>query len=217
MGQFGQQKKKGPAPLVVRARQCPNAFELRQTEWATWTCALGWPVQGIWPPGADGTDVNSVARSHDGLKVVTADDFNAVKIFNWPASGNDCTFHRHVGHMSHVMNVRWTCEDSRVVSVGGNDCATLVWRHIDARSGQLVVGGAGAAARRKGAEGRAHKATIDQTPTQRRLAVGMAGAGAGAGGGQQHPRRPPSQASTSSRRSVRFSDEVTGQQGFGPG
>jgi len=220
---FGQQKKKGKPPLVVRATRCESAYEVRQTEWATWTCALGWPVQGIWPPGADGTDVNSVARSHDGLKLVTADDFNTVKIFNWPASGNDCNYHRHVGHMSHVMNVRWTCEDSRVVSVGGNDCATLVWKHVDCRTGNLVRGGAGAAARAKQQQGgqqqgRQHKADIAQTPTERRLAVGMAG---GRGGGQRRPSRtpsrPPSQQSTASRRSVRFRDDVTGQPGFGPG
>jgi hypothetical protein len=32
--------------------------------WHTWTCILGWPVIGIWPPGADGSDINAVGRSH---------------------------------------------------------------------------------------------------------------------------------------------------------
>jgi WD40 repeat protein len=30
------------------------------SEWATRTCPLGFGVMGIWPPAADGTDINSV-------------------------------------------------------------------------------------------------------------------------------------------------------------
>jgi len=38
----------------------------RDTRWATWTCVLGFPVMGIWPPGTDGTDINSCDRSPSG-------------------------------------------------------------------------------------------------------------------------------------------------------
>jgi hypothetical protein len=34
----------------------------RDTEWANFTCVVGFPVMGIWPKCADGTDVNSVDR-----------------------------------------------------------------------------------------------------------------------------------------------------------
>ncbi len=37
----------------------------RDTQFATWTCNLGFPVMGIFPPFSDGTDVNSVDRSKD--------------------------------------------------------------------------------------------------------------------------------------------------------
>lgn len=37
----------------------------RDTEFASWTSNLGFPVMGIWPPYSDGTDVNSVDRSKD--------------------------------------------------------------------------------------------------------------------------------------------------------
>ena len=39
---------------------------------------------GIWPKYADGTDVNSVDRSHDGRILVTGDDFQNVNIFRYP-------------------------------------------------------------------------------------------------------------------------------------
>lgn len=37
------------------------ASSAKDFEWFTWTCTLGFYVQGIFP-GVDGTDVNSVCR-----------------------------------------------------------------------------------------------------------------------------------------------------------
>ena len=48
---------------------------MRDQKWETWTCTLGWPVQGIWPAGADGTDINSCAMSHTKDLIVSGDDF----------------------------------------------------------------------------------------------------------------------------------------------
>jgi microtubule-associated protein-like 6 len=38
----------------------------RDTQFSTYTVALGFPVMGIFPPYADGTEVNAVDRSKDG-------------------------------------------------------------------------------------------------------------------------------------------------------
>ena len=35
----------------------------RNQEWETWTCALGFPVMGVWADGSDGTDINAVDRA----------------------------------------------------------------------------------------------------------------------------------------------------------
>ena len=42
---------------------------LKDTKWDTWTCAIGWPVQGTWPKHADGSDVAAACRSADGETV----------------------------------------------------------------------------------------------------------------------------------------------------
>jgi hypothetical protein len=34
-----------------------SAAAVRDADWSSSTCTLGWGVQGIWPKGADGTDV----------------------------------------------------------------------------------------------------------------------------------------------------------------
>ncbi len=41
-----------------------GASLLKDQRWSTWTCNLGWPVQGIYPKCTDGTFINSVDRSH---------------------------------------------------------------------------------------------------------------------------------------------------------
>lgn len=43
-----------------------GASNLKDEQWATWTCKLGWQVKGIFPPRADGSDINAVGRSPDG-------------------------------------------------------------------------------------------------------------------------------------------------------
>ena len=41
-------------------KQIKSAPSVANVCWDTFTCTLGWPVQGIWPPGSDGTDINAV-------------------------------------------------------------------------------------------------------------------------------------------------------------
>jgi microtubule-associated protein-like 6 len=76
-GPVGAYTKKKPQKI----RQQTNATAMRDVDWATWTVTLGWPVQGIWPKCADGTDINAVDLNgnpsmNDKKKktLVTADD-----------------------------------------------------------------------------------------------------------------------------------------------
>lgn len=67
-------------------RQVPQSSQLKDVDWATISCPLNFTTLGIWPEGADGTDVNSCERSHDGRLLATADDFGKVKIYSYPVS-----------------------------------------------------------------------------------------------------------------------------------
>eukprot|EP00210_Caulerpa_lentillifera_P000626 g605.t1 len=128
----------------------------RDTSWFTYTLPLGFPVMGIWPDEADGTDVNSVCRSSTGLSsngaekellvassehrvhndeeeekegyLVTADDDSFVKLFNFPVLADDAPFRCYRGHSSHVMCIRFSCDDRTVFSVGGFDRAVFQWK-----------------------------------------------------------------------------------------
>ncbi len=105
-----------------------HAKAVRDREWHTWTCTLGWPVQGIWSPLDDGSDINSVHRSNHSRLLVTGDDSSNVKLFRYPAVKKDSRFHSYSGHSSHVTNVKFNATDERVFSTGGNDRSIFQWK-----------------------------------------------------------------------------------------
>ena len=104
-----------------------GASNNRDENWASWTCVLGWPVQGIYPPCSDGTDVNSVDRAHNSNIIATGDDFGLIKLFRYPnfKSSSNVQF---IGHSSHVTNVRFSNDDRYLISVGGHDKSIFQWK-----------------------------------------------------------------------------------------
>ena len=65
-----------------------------------------------------------LARSY----LVSADDFSTVRLFNYPVVWDDAPFKAFRGHASHVMCVRFSSDDRRVLSTGGNDRCVFQWR-----------------------------------------------------------------------------------------
>lgn len=56
--------------------------------WATSTCKLGWEVAGVFPNGADGTDINHVCANRNRTMVVTGDDFSSINVYRFPVLKN---------------------------------------------------------------------------------------------------------------------------------
>uniref|UniRef100_A0A452ST34 Echinoderm microtubule-associated protein-like 3 n=1 Tax=Ursus americanus TaxID=9643 RepID=A0A452ST34_URSAM len=113
-----------------------NRYDSRDREWATYTCVLGFHVYGVWPDGSDGTDINSLCRSHNERVVAVADDFCKVHLFQYPCARAPSLVYG--GHGSHVTSVRFTHDDSHLISLGGKDASIFQWRVLGA-------GGAGPA------------------------------------------------------------------------
>jgi lipoxygenase homology domain-containing protein 1 len=112
-----------PPPLPTQ--QTPTkAVKTRDADWLTWTCILGWPVQGIWTGTMDGSDVNAVCRIDGAQKfLAVAGDDGKVKLYNYPCISNNAGFVEGTGHSSHVTNVRYMTNGTHVtiISTGGND------------------------------------------------------------------------------------------------
>jgi WD40 repeat protein/Ca2+-binding EF-hand superfamily protein len=113
----------------VEGNQVKKSACLRDVVWATYTCTLSWPVQGIWPSGCDYSDINSCQAMPDLGDIVTGDDFSKVRLYRYPALKPDSLHQTYVGHAGHVACVRFTSSRRFVVSIGGADRTILVWRH----------------------------------------------------------------------------------------
>ena len=111
-------------------KQITSPSSVRDVEWATHDCTLGFNVCGIWPEGADGTDVNACSRSKGKTLVASGDDFGKVNLYAYPCCQPKSNGHIYRGHSSHVTNVNFLHDDSRLLSTGGKDTAIMQWEVI---------------------------------------------------------------------------------------
>lgn len=113
---------------------------LRDERWATWTSTLGWPVQGIYPKCTDGTFIHSVDRSNSSIRdtnfsqdpktpylLAGGNNKGEVCLYSFPCTLKNSGYVAGVGHSSHITTVRWTNDDRRVISVGGEDQCLMYW------------------------------------------------------------------------------------------
>ncbi|KAI8515105.1 Echinoderm microtubule-associated protein-like 5, partial [Branchiostoma belcheri] len=112
---------------IPRCKHLPMREPDKTLQWYTWTSVLGPLSSGVWPAGCDVTDVNAVSASHDWSLLAAADDFGFVKLFRFPCDGDYAKFKKYLGHSSHVTNVRWSHDDTRLVTSGGMDTSLMVW------------------------------------------------------------------------------------------
>jgi len=108
-------------------RQVAQSSQLRDLQWSSDTCTLSFATFGIWPEGADGSDVNSCCASNSQKLIVSGDDFGRVNLFSFPACQPKSLHHSFGGHSSHVTSVCFLHDDSRVLSTGGNDSSIIQW------------------------------------------------------------------------------------------
>ncbi|XP_047533848.1 echinoderm microtubule-associated protein-like 2 isoform X1 [Vanessa atalanta] len=112
---------------ATTCRQIPSGAALRDVPWASAHCPLAFPCVGVWPEGADGTDINSCTRTQDGRLAATGDDFGKVKLYAYPVTQPKSLCAAYGGHSSHVTCVRFLPDDTRLLSAGGHDAALLQW------------------------------------------------------------------------------------------
>uniref|UniRef100_A0A7S1XVQ1 Calmodulin n=1 Tax=Phaeomonas parva TaxID=124430 RepID=A0A7S1XVQ1_9STRA len=127
---------------VATGRQISSAFSLRDVTWDSWTCVLGWPVQGIWGvpptkrklglhPNSDKGrehDVQTVSVNNTGDVLAIGDDAHRVMLFKYPCLPGAQPSAPALGHMAKVTCVRFTCDDQWLLSAGGKDAAVFQWR-----------------------------------------------------------------------------------------
>jgi WD40 repeat protein len=114
-------------------KQMPSKPKINS--WRNWNCILGWPCQGLFAPGLDGTDVNvvQISGSDDngddkGKKVlVTGTDDGRIMLRRYPSLSSKAPYIVFHGHSSFVTNLRFSAKSELLFSAGGNDLAMMEW------------------------------------------------------------------------------------------
>jgi WD40 repeat protein/Ca2+-binding EF-hand superfamily protein len=102
---------------------------LKNTEWATETCPLGWGVSGVWVEDENGvaTEINAVDRSADSKLLAAVDETGAVKIYSYPVTSDKADWSAGAGHSVHVTNARFNSAGNQLITTGGTDRSVFQW------------------------------------------------------------------------------------------
>jgi len=112
-----------------RLKFYPHIPDPDDVKWAGDPLVAGWDVEGCYQPEWDGTDLNDVTLSDDGVFLAAGDDFGAVRLFKYPAVSNKPDVHKkYMGHSSFVVGVEFCRNNEYLITCGGNDMAIFQWR-----------------------------------------------------------------------------------------
>jgi echinoderm microtubule-associated protein-like 6 len=103
---------------------------MRDVDWVTWTCTLGWPVQGIYSPNTPSFNYINTCHAIPEVGVLaTGDDDGLVQLFRYPSLDPGAIRQAHYGHAGNVTCVRFTANRRHLISISGSDRTIIVWRH----------------------------------------------------------------------------------------
>jgi len=111
-----------------------GATSFSDTEWATFSTIVGWPVQGIFRTmegqgkQMDMTDVNMVDINQCNTTIACGDDYGQVELYRYPCTRKGDQGKYYQGHSSHVTNVKFSPSSSHLISTGGHDLSVFQWR-----------------------------------------------------------------------------------------
>lgn len=112
---------------ILNCKQLTNSQLIRELEWKTHNCVLEPMKLGIWNSQNDGTDINAVCVSNSNDDLITVDDNGCVNHFKYPNCSLKSNKKSYKGHSSHVTNAKFLYNDSRLITIGGNDMAVFEW------------------------------------------------------------------------------------------
>ena len=113
--------------------------EARDIIWATANCTLSWNNLGIWPVDRNTSNINTtdlaiskqcfgkgIGRPDTGLIAAGQDD-GVIRLYRYPAANRAAKYVSLIGHAPHISAVRWTTDESLLLSTGASDKCIMIW------------------------------------------------------------------------------------------
>jgi WD40 repeat protein len=113
--------------------------EARDIVWATATCVLSWSNLGVWPTDRSASNINTadlaiskqcfgkgIGKPDTGLIAAGQDD-GVIRLYRYPAPNRAAKPLALIGHAPHISAVRWTTDESLLLSTGASDKCIMVW------------------------------------------------------------------------------------------
>ncbi len=129
---------------ATTCKQITNVQLIRGLEFATSNCTLTANTVGIWnavdvrngheqqQQHIDGTDINASCLANSRKLLASVDDFGKVSLHAYPCTSTvNCEKRVYAGHSSHVTNAQFLSNDTRLITVGGNDMAIFEWSVVN--------------------------------------------------------------------------------------
>ncbi|KAF1785127.1 EF-Hand 1, calcium-binding site [Phytophthora cactorum] len=120
------------------ARVSSDAFELlfvstmdgSQITLAASAADVTWASHnGVWDiAGKPDDHVHALAKANTQEMLVAATNQGEIRVYNTPCLSRHTEQHKLHGHSLNVANVAFTCDDSRLVSIGADDKSLFVWK-----------------------------------------------------------------------------------------
>ena len=119
-----------------RGQHMPGgATTLRDAEWSTWTCTLGWPVKGLNMSSED-QSLSFVAAEHDAKLLVCGYNSGNVGLVRYPCPEKAESLLSR-GHASAMCRADWIHHDNKesnlkkkkigFITAGGRDASLIQW------------------------------------------------------------------------------------------
>lgn len=104
----------------------PN--DLRNVDWHTWTCHVGWPVQGMIPQISMGDDITCCDRTHTRTALACGDARGVLRVYQYPCH-QGASARCFGGHAGAITQCKFLFDDSYLVTVG-KDMTICQWRIV---------------------------------------------------------------------------------------
>jgi microtubule-associated protein-like 6 len=111
----------------------PNATRMRDIQWASQTCTMGWSVQGLWTPFRDGSECTAAdcnfSRRDDGVVVAGGDNFGRITLARHPCYESKAISKRYRYSSNPINRLRFTPNDAFLMAVSGADKIVMQFVH----------------------------------------------------------------------------------------